>query len=365
MDQKYYIQSTDQIPSPSLIVYLELVKDNIKQAVEMVQGRTEKLRPHVKTHKTARIVELELAAGIYKHKCATLVEAQMLAEVGVTDVLIAYQMVGPNIQRFVDLMNQFPEVDFQLVVDHPIAIQALSKAIQGVNKSVKVMLDFNVGMNRTGITLADGAVDLYRQIQQADGLRPWGLHVYDGHIHHSSLTERRSACQYSLDQVEIFKQQIGEKHLPNLVMGGTPTFPIYAEISDVETSPGTFVFSDYNYSKKYPDLGFVPAALLLSRIISLPIEGHATLDLGHKAISADSKDPRGKILNLDGSKLSAQHEEHWSVKIRPSDNVLLGQSVFVCPAHICPTVALHQFCYIVDERGMCIDRWEVSARHRN
>ena len=365
MDSKYHIQSIDQIPSPSLIIYLDLVKNNIRKAIEMVGGEVDRLRPHVKTHKTIQIVELELAAGINKHKCATLTEAEMLAQAGATDILIAYQMVGPNIQRFVDLKNQFSEVDFQVIVDHPTAILALAQAVRQAGQTVKVMLDFNVGMNRTGITLADGARDLYRQIQQTDGLIAFGLHVYDGHINHGSVDERRLACQNSLDQVELFKQKLRGDYLPNIVMGGTPTFPIYAKVPEVETCPGTFIFNDFNYSEKYPDLDFVPAALLLSRVISLPAAGRVTLDLGHKAISADSKGARGKILNLDCAELLSQHEEHWSVKITSSTEVLLGQAVFVCPAHICPTVALHQFYYVVDERGNCVDQWEVAARHRN
>ncbi|MAT76458.1 alanine racemase [Candidatus Poribacteria bacterium] len=365
MNKRYLIQNVEQIPSPSLVVYLDMVKYNIDRAIEMVNGQTDKLRPHVKTHKTPQITNLQLEAGISKHKCATLKEAQMLVGTGASDILIAYQMIGPNITRLVDMIDEFPTVDFQVIADHPDAVSALSHAMHQRQKTVKVMLDFNVGMNRTGISLQNGATNLYRQIEQSAGLTAWGLHIYDGHIHDGSLADRQRSCQQSLDLVEAFKRELGTADLPNVVMGGTPTFPVYAKVPNVETSPGTFVFTDFGYSTRYPDLGFVPAALLLTRVISLPTDGRITLDLGHKAIGADPQGARGQILNLSDATLDAQHEEHWAVNIPPEAEVSLGQEIYVCPTHICPTVALHEFYYVVDETGGCIDQWQVTARTRN
>ena len=111
-------------------------------------------------------------------------------------------------------------------------------------------------------------MDVYAQIEAVEGLQPWGLHVYDGHIHDEDVADRKAACDKSLAQVEDMKDRLASKGLdvPLVVMGGTPTFPIYAETPGVEASPGTFVFHDYGYSTHFPDLGFTPAALLLSRV---------------------------------------------------------------------------------------------------
>ena len=129
MNKRYLIQNVEQIPSPSLVVYLDMVKYNIDRAIEMVNGQTDKLRPHVKTHKTPQITNLQLEAGISKHKCATLKEAQMLVDIGARDILIAYQMIGPNITRLVDMIDEFSTVDFQVIADHPDAVSALSHAV--------------------------------------------------------------------------------------------------------------------------------------------------------------------------------------------------------------------------------------------
>ena len=366
VDKKYRVQNVETIPSPSLVVYLAQVQYNIYHAITTVDGEVSKLRPHAKTHKTAEIIAMERDAGILKHKCATLREAEMLAQNGIEDILIAYQMVGPNVSRFASLQLKYPEADFKVVVDHQEAVTALLSAVAKYGLSVKVMLDLDVGMHRTGVPVGDTAVDVYAQIEAADGLQPWGLHVYDGHIHDEDVAERKASCDKSLVQVEEMKDRLAAKGLevPLIVMGGTPTFPIYAKTPGVEASPGTFVFHDYGYSTRYPDLGFTPAALLLSRVISIPTPHRITLDLGHKAIAADPEGVRGIVLDVDGAEVTTQHEEHWAVNVPDSSSMHIGQEIYVCPTHICPCVALHPFYYLVDADGYCRGTWEVTARNR-
>ena len=367
MDKRYLIQNVETIPSPSLVVYLAQVQYNIERAIAIVDGDVSKLRPHAKTHKTAEIIAMERDAGILKHKCATLREAEMLAQNGITDILIAYQMVGPNVNRFVSLQQKYPDADFKVIADHSEAVTALASAAVKYGLTVKVMLDLDVGMNRTGIPVGDAAVDIYVQIEAAEGVQPWGLHVYDGHIHDEDVAERKASCNKSLAQVEDMKDRLAAKGLevPLIVMGGTPTFTIYAETPGVEASPGTFIFHDHGYTTRYPDLGFTPAALLLSRIISIPTPHRITLDLGHKAIAADPEGVRGVVLSIDDAEVSMQHEEHWAINVPDSTPMHIGQEIYVCPTHICPCVALHPFYYLVDTDGYCRGTWEVTARNRS
>ncbi len=367
MDKKYRVQNVAEIPSPSLLVYLAQVQQNIERAIAIVDGDVSKLRPHAKTHKTAEIIKMVQDAGILKHKCTTLREAEMLAQNGIADILIAYQMVGPNINRFVSLRQRFPQVDFKVIVDHPAPVAVLSAEIAKHGLNVKVMLDMDVGMHRTGVPVGAAAVDIYADIARADGLQPWGLHVYDGHIHDEDIAARRAACNQSLAQVEEMRDMLSAKgfDVPLVVMGGTPTFPIYAKTPGVETSPGAFIFHDYGYATRYPDLGFTPAALLLSRVISRPTPNRITLDLGHKAIAADPVGVRGTVLSIDNAAVDKQHEEHWVVNIPERTPIQIGQEVYVCPTHICPSVALHPFYYVIDADGYCRETWEVTARNRS
>ena len=101
MDACYQIDDTSQIISPGMIIFKDLLEDNLRKMVELV-GDPSRLRPHCKTHKMREIIQLELSLGIVKHKAATFAEAEMLAEAGVKDICLAYNLVGPNIARAVE-----------------------------------------------------------------------------------------------------------------------------------------------------------------------------------------------------------------------------------------------------------------------
>src|SRR5689334_12637356 len=108
MNSDYLVHDTSAVFSPALLFYKDLIQHNIDLAVRMAGG-ADRLRPHVKTHKTREIARLELDAGITRHKCATLAEAEMLAGCGAPDVLIAYPLVGPNCGRMARLVQKFPD----------------------------------------------------------------------------------------------------------------------------------------------------------------------------------------------------------------------------------------------------------------
>ena len=98
MDSQYAISDTSQIYSPALLVYREIVIRNLRRMIDMA-GDVSRLRPHCKTHKMPAVTKIELGMGLTKHKCATFAEAEMLADCGVKDIFLAYNLVGPNIGR--------------------------------------------------------------------------------------------------------------------------------------------------------------------------------------------------------------------------------------------------------------------------
>src|SRR5438105_4264687 len=126
MNPVYAIHDTSALFSPALLFYKPLIERNIALAVKMA-GNPDRLRPHVKTHKTREIVRLELAAGVTKHKCATLAECEMVASCGAPDVFLAYNVVGPNRDRLVKLIRAYPDTRFSVQADHPDAVRALSE----------------------------------------------------------------------------------------------------------------------------------------------------------------------------------------------------------------------------------------------
>jgi D-serine deaminase-like pyridoxal phosphate-dependent protein len=368
MDSHYAVEGTSTVFSPGLLFYKDLIRRNITHAVEMA-GSPARLRPHVKTHKTREIVRLELEAGITKHKCATLAEAEMLAGCGAPDVLIAYNLVGPNCARLANLLRAYPDCRFSVLADHPAGVEALSGAMAAEGLSVEVLLDVDVGQHRTGIAPGAEAVALYEQIARAPGLRPGGLHVYDGHNHQESFVERQSAALTQLEPVLKLREALERKGLPaaRLVAGGTPTFPVFAKLDlpGLECAPGTCFLHDHGYGSRFADMaGFTPAALLLTRVISRPTPTRLTLDLGYKAVASDP--PAGKrcvLFDVPDYEPILQNEEHFVVETPAARRFKPGDEVFVVPTHICPTVALHKQAYVV-EGGKVTDRWDVVARDR-
>jgi D-serine deaminase-like pyridoxal phosphate-dependent protein len=368
MNPQYVLRDISTIYSPALLFYKPLIEHNIAQAVALA-GSPERLRPHAKTHKTREIIRLEQAAGIAKHKCATLAEAEMIAGCGARDVFIAYNMVGPNCQRLARLAQKYPDCRFSVTGDDAAALQALSEAAAGAGVTIDILLDLDVGQHRTGLLAGAAALALYEQVGRLPGLRPGGIHAYDGHNHQESLEERQAAVSRLLGPVIELRAEFLKKGLPvpRLVMAGTPTFPIYArlDIPGLECSPGTFVLHDHGYGTKFTDLqSFVPAALLLTRVISRPTANRVTLDLGYKAVASDP--PAGKrlaLLDVPDYEAVLQNEEHLVIETRAAARFKPGDVVYAMPAHICPTVAMHKSAHVVAD-GRVVDTWEIVARDR-
>ena len=368
MDADYLLHDPAAVLSPGLLFYRDLIRRNIARLVARA-GDPRRLRPHVKTHKTREIVRLELEAGIVKHKCATIAEAELLAQAGALDVLLAYPVVGPNIGRLVRLVERYDGCRFATVVDHPLAAQALAEAMGRAGRSVDVLLDLDVGQRRTGIAPGASAVQLYETLARLPGLAPGGLHVYDGHNHQHPLEERRQAVERLLTPVRELHETLTKKHLPvpRIVLGGTPTFPIYAELDwpAAELSPGTCVLGDANYQARYADLAdFRPAALVLTRVVSRPAPRRVTFDLGTKAVASDP--PAGRrcvLLDLPDAQAVLHNEEHLVIETEAAERYRPGDVAYAMPAHICPTTALHRFATVI-EAGRVVDQWEIVGRDR-
>jgi D-threonine aldolase len=364
----YKVEDVSSVFSPGLLFFKDHIRRNIARAIELA-GSPDQLRPHVKTHKTREIVQLQRAAGITKHKCATIAEAEMLAGCGAEEVLLAYPLVGPNCARMARLVRAFPECQFAVVADHPRAIGALSDAMKAENAQIEVLLDVDTGQHRTGILPGAGGVTLYELFSRLPGLRPGGLHVYDGHAHQTQLADREAAVGEFLEAVIDLRETLSAKRLPvpRIVLGGTPTFPVHAKLKlpEAEYSPGTCFLHDHGYATAYPDIGgFTPAAIMLTRVVSRPTPTRVTLDLGTKAIASDP--PAGSrfaLLDVPEYRTVLHNEEHAVVETPAADTFEPGDVIYAIPTHICPTCALHRTAYVVEE-GRVTDRWEIIARDR-
>ncbi|MBX9623906.1 MAG: D-TA family PLP-dependent enzyme [Gemmataceae bacterium] len=368
MHPAYALSDVSDVFSPVLVVYPELVRRNVARVVELAGGPG-RLRPHAKTHKTREIARLLLDAGVTKHKCATIAEAELLASAGAPDVLIAYPVVGPNRGRVVELVRRFPGTRFSVLIDHPTATKALSETAAAAGAEVGVVLDLDVGQHRTGIAVGPAAAELYALAAKLPGLRPEGFQVYDGHNHQADRADREAGVRAFLAPVLALRREVEARGLPvpRLVCGGTPSFPVFAglDVEGVECSPGTFVLHDAGYGGKFADLaGFTPAAVLVTRVVSRPTADRVTLDLGTKAVASDPPlERRVKLLDFPEHEPVGHNEEHYIVRTAEAGRFTPGDVVYALPGHVCPTVALHKE-VLVAEGGRVVGRWAVAARDR-
>jgi D-serine deaminase-like pyridoxal phosphate-dependent protein len=360
----YEVQNIDEISSPSVLIYPERIERNILKMIETAGG-TERLRPHVKTHKMPEIVRMQMRHDISKFKCATISETEMVASCGAKDILLGMQPVGPNLQRFFELRKSYRNLNISCLADNAEDIKKISGMSEKTGIETSVWLDINVGMNRTGIVPGKKALELYMQIMSSPYLIAGGLHVYDGHIHEHDFKKRQELCHEAFAPVYLFIKELKKAGagIIKIVAGGTPSFPVHALEQDSELSPGTLILWDYGYSQSFLDMDFLHAALLLTRIVSKPADDLLCLDLGHKAVASEMPHPRIKILGIENYTFTGHNEEHLVIKTPEASKYKTGDAFYCIPWHICPTMDRHDTASVIID-GMATTQWNIEARRR-
>lgn len=368
MLQTYHFDKEELIPSPALIYYKDTIIANTKRAIQ-IAGSAKRLWPHVKSHKSRDFIKLSIQLGITKFKCATISEAEMTAQAGAEHILLAYPLVGPNISRFIKLIQHYPQCHFYALGDNSEQLKHLSDIALDKHLCIDFLIDINTGMNRTGVTF-ESCIHLYSTTKQFKGINFYGLHCYDGDRHEKNILERNSKTAETLSTAQKIQSEIKRQSniSPILIMGGSPTFPCYAQNNDntIFFSPGTVFIYDSGYAAQFPDLPYAAGAAILTRVISHPSEGYFTLDTGYKSISAEQGN-RGILVNFPNASEAFQSEEHWVFRMNPgfeSERPAIGSILYVIPWHICPTTALYSQIYLVSNQTL-ETIWDVSARDRS
>ena len=364
MSQWYEIQNADEIPSPTLLIYPDRIRENLRRLIELV-GDVRKLRPHVKTHKLAQVIAMKLEVGISKFKVSTIAEAEMTASAGGGDVMLAYQPVGPNVSRLVQLIRTFPSCRFSAVVDNLDSLRIISDAAAKACVLIPLFIDLNVGMNRTGIAPGEAALELYRAIASAPGIVAAGLHAYDGHLHDPDLSNLKLRAEQGFAPVLAMRETLQRSgfSVPCVVASGTPTSRFLSKYPEVEVGAGTTVLWDFGQPEISPDLNFLNAAVLLARVISKPTQDRICIDVGHKSVASEMVHPRIRFFGLENAKAITHSEEHLVLETPDADQFPVGTVLYGIPRHVCPTVALHDFAWCV-QKQTAKEIWPITARTR-
>lgn len=354
--------------TPALLVWPNRIDANIAHMIEIAKGK-HRLRPHCKTHKMVDVIRKLVATDITHHKAATVVEVDMLCRGGAANIVLAGNLVGPSLAELLRVAARYPDVEFSITADDAEPIRQLSNEASRTGTTIGVMVDLDVGLHRTGVDPdSSSAETLYALVDELSGVRQTGLHIYDGHQHQTNLEERTTAVQDAWKPVErlVSRLEAAGWTIPELLCGGTPSFPVYADMSDprIRISPGTCTLHDVGYGRLCPDLVFNVAAAVATRVVSSAMPGQLTLDVGHKAICGDP--PAGKrvyLPDLPDAEATVHNEEHLTVKSEFADRYSSGDLLMALPVHVCPTVALHHKALAIAD-GTIRDEWRI-ARQRN
>ncbi len=360
----YHIENEAEIASPALLLFRDRIEHNLRKMIE-IAGGPQRLRPHVKTHKLGQLIQRQVELGITKFKCSTIAEVEMTAAAGGSDIMLAMPCVGPNAHRLALLAARYPQISFSTIADDEDTVRLIAAAAQQHGVNIGVYLELDPGMGRTGIVPGEQAKFIARSIRDTPRLRFAGLHAYDGHIHDASLETRRQRCEACFEPILAFRKELeGEGLVVNeFVAGGSPTFAIHAQHADRTLSPGTTVLWDFGYGDRHPDLPFLPAAVLLTRVISKPGHDRITVDLGHKSVAAENPHPRVRFEELPQALALMQSEEHLVLEVEDRQRFEIGQALHGIPLHVCPTVALHGEAVVIDNM-QATERWPILARNR-
>jgi D-serine deaminase-like pyridoxal phosphate-dependent protein len=370
MYQEFVGQPLSEIPTPALLIDLDIFEKNMATMRDMCKARGHNCRPHGKAHKSPIIAKKQIEYGAKGQCAAKLGEAEVLVNGGISDVLITAPVVGRRkIERLLALHQITP--DIKTVVDSPENINELSAAAAAKGRKLKVLIDVNVGQNRTGVDHPEDAAELARHISKLSGVELAGMQAYGGNNQHIVAFENRREIELlSLERAIAARRAVEKAGFPVgiLSVGGTGTYNIDTEIPEVtEIQPGSFIFMDAHYSSiggpnsvEFKDFG--NSLSVYTTVISHPSKGRAITDGGNKALSTDESMPVPK--GLTGIEYRPGGDEYGIISLKqPNRELKVGDKVDFIPGHCDTTVNLHNF-FFGHRNGVVEAVWPIEGRGR-
>ena len=339
------------LETPVPVIDLDVVERNLSRMQTYADSHGLALRPHIKTHKLPRFAQRQVALGAVGITCQKLGEAEVMADAGLDDILISFPLIGADKARRLAALAR--RVTMRAAIDNPLALETVALAGQEAGRPIGVLVEFDSGMHRTGVTSVAEALALIAQVRAADGLRFDGLMTYP-------------SSAVSADFVRAV--QAAGIDLPIVSGGGTPRAAQAHEIAGVtELRVGTYIYND----RTLVELGTARledcALLVHATVVSRPTATRAILDCGSKTLSSDLI-PRGAsagyglLIDYPDAVIDRLSEEHGMVDLSGSEaRPALGERVRILPNHVCVVTNLHDN-VVVSRDGLVEGIWPVAAR---
>ncbi|KAF2427524.1 hypothetical protein EJ08DRAFT_699510 [Tothia fuscella] len=335
----------DSLDTPSMIVDLGVMEENIRKLFELLKPTGVNIRPHLKTTKSPVLGRKLIDAGAKGGRVAKLSKAEIMAAEGIDDILITCEIIGPvKVARLIELFRAHAKV--QTVIDSAIGATAINNAIKdaGIGAPIQVLIDLD-------------------HISKLDYLKLIGIQGYEGHLQHIHGREaRKSECQRSMAILSDTASMLRKNGYDMSVVttGGTGTAEFCATFAGItEVQPGSFIFMDSDYRNAVGTY-FSRSLTILSIVISKSSsERRVTVDAGLKSLTTDSgfAEPKG----MPGVKYTSMGDEHGWLEWEEGADIPIGARVEMIPSHIDPTVNLHDV-YYAHRNGIIEEIWPVATR---
>jgi 3-hydroxy-D-aspartate aldolase len=354
-------RNVSDLGTPALIVDLEAFERNIQKMASHCRASNIALRPHAKTHKSAKVAKRQIAAGAIGQCSASLDEAEFLAGAGIASILITAPIVSePAIRRLLALNAVCPEL--LAVADSQQAVLRFSLAASNAGQVLRLLVDIDLGHHRTGVVPGQPACDLARLVAQSPNLQFAGIQGYAGHLMHlSDRDERQVRSAAALSQLRLTRDRLSDLGLsPRIITGGgTGSFDIDpAEQVLTELQAGSYIFMDRQYNEVWAGgPPFETSLFVLSTVVSVNSPGIVTTDAGLKAFSTDADMPL--IAFGPGATYSFFGDEYGRVALAENGTAKAGEAVACITPHCDPTVNLYGH-YLVVHGDEIVDRWPIA-----
>lgn len=351
-------QPVTSLDTPALWVDLDALEHNIATMARVTREHGVDWRPHVKASKAPALALRLIAGGAVGVTCAKVGEAEVMVEGGVTDILIANEIVGPiKIARLVDLARR---ATVCVAVDDERNIRQLSAAANADGVDIDVLVDINVGANRCGVT-PEVAPVLAQLVIDLPGLNLRGLMGYEGHVMGMQMEDKEAESARAAD---ILQQAIAALRAagidPGVVSGGgTGNYWIataLGSLTELQAGGGVLLDQTYSDAMKVPD--HRQALFLTAQVISTAVEGRAIADAGWKASGMHTGVPL--VVSPKGLAVARLNAEHTILTREAGTDVKPGDRVTMVPHYSDSTVLLHRRMYAV-RGGVVEDVWPIAG----
>jgi D-serine deaminase-like pyridoxal phosphate-dependent protein len=319
--------------TPIVVIDLDVVERNIARAQALCDRAGVANRPHIKTHKSPLIAKLQRDAGARGFACQKLGEAEVMAEAGLDDLLICYNLLGE--QKIGRLGQLLRTTSVTVSADNPAVVEGLAPAAAIAGRPLPVMVECDTGRKRAGVETADEAIALARLITATEGLTFAGLLLYPP-------DREMATAQVFLDTV---KAGLAVEGLPQpgiISTGGTVNLLHLDDFhGSTEHRAGTTVYND-RMTMASGSASLADCALtILATVVSRAAPDRGILDAGSKTLTSDTGgcEGHGFIVDYPDIRVSALAEEHGFLDLSGSAaRPAVSDLVRVIPNHVCVVV---------------------------